>query len=129
MSFIENEKIFSWEICKNSFVTKLVDKSFYTYGETVIPIEVRSYFDIVNYTKGDEIDICVLFKAKKYKSQIRFENNFNRSKLLLSKELRNSIKESINMSCCNGGYEKHDVKATFTKININKYRLNLSIDI
>ena len=129
MNYIENEKIFSWEICKNDFVTKLVDKSFYTYGETIIPIEIRSYFGIADYTKGDEVNICVLFSGKEYESHIKFENNFNRSKLILCKELRDSIKQAIDMSCCSGKYDKYHIKAAFTKENTNRYRLNLSVDI
>ena len=48
----------------------------------------------------------VIFKGKEYITSIRVENNFNRSKLILGRELRNEVVRYIDVSWCNGNYEK-----------------------
>lgn len=98
MGSMKNEKIFSWEICSGKYVSKEVDKSFYKYGETIIPIELRECFDIQQYQNGDEIEMKVIFKGKEYITSIRVENNFNRSKLILGRELRNEVVRYIDVS-------------------------------
>ena len=98
---------FSWKIVNGSYCIKKMDKSFYKYGETVIPVEMREYFRIENNTYGDKLQIKIFYKGIIYDENITFENNFNRSKLRLSKELHEQIlkdleeKVSVDMDCNN----------------------------
>lgn len=86
---------FSWEIVKGEYCLKKMDKSFFRYGETVIPIGIRSYFDITNNTNGDKLNINIQYKHRVYDAVISFENNFNRSKLRVSRSLHNQIIDSL----------------------------------
>ena len=89
----EKLEAFSWTITEESYCIKRMDKSLYKYGETVIPIKIRNYFNIENNGAGDKVIIKILYKGKMYEEIILFENNFNRSKLKIEKELHLKILE------------------------------------
>ncbi|NFH70739.1 hypothetical protein FDC35_16000 [Clostridium botulinum] len=127
MSLIENKNVFSWSIQNNPSAIKKVDKSFYTYGETVIPIESRNFFELENYQNGDKIDISIILNNKEYKGDIIFENNFNRSKLKFRSDLMKIVQDTIDKSTCSGNYD--NINAIFIKDISNRYYMSLSIEL
>ena len=129
MNLIKKKYCFSWRIYQNLQVVKIIDKSFYEYGETVIPIGIRKFFEIEKYNRGDSINIDIVFKDRIYDSKIIFENNFNRSRLKLDRELKLQIQELIQTSVCNGDYYNNKISAIFIKDNSQKYNMALSVEI
>lgn len=129
MEFICKKNIFSWTLEKNVQAKKVVDKSLYTYGETVIPIEIREFFEIQDYNKGDIVDIKLVFKEKEFSSIIFYENNFNRSRLKFSTELKRNVKASIDESVCGGDYINNKIIIFFIKENSKKYYMELNVKI
>lgn len=129
MSLMDKEHFFSWIIDENVQATKRVDKSFYAYGETVIPIGIRRFFEIEKYSKGDVIDIKIIFKDRGYEGKIYFENNFNRSKIKLESELKLGVQECICNSVCKGDYNNNKVIAKFIKYTNKIYYMTLSVEI
>ncbi|MBN1038827.1 hypothetical protein DVW12_08920 [Clostridium botulinum] len=127
MSLMKNKNVFSWSIQNNLSAIKKVDKSFYTYGETVIPIEIRNFFKLENYKNGDKIDISIIFNNKEYKGDIIFENNFNRSKLKFRSDLMKIVQATIDKSTCSGNYD--NINAIFIKDISNRYYMSLSIEL
>ena len=121
--------IYSWVVIENEYAIKQIDKSFYDYGETIIPIKIRKFFDIQSNSCGDEVDISISFKNSEYDSKIRFENNFNRSKLTLGRNLQRIIIDTIKEAGYENNYNNNQISAKFTKVKKNKYELSLSIDI
>lgn len=129
MCYLEYKRSFSWRLEAGDRVIKEVDKSFYKYGETVIPVDIRSFFKIETYYSGDEVDISIIFKGKKYDAKIRFENNFNRSKLKMSSNLLKSIKSCIDNLFIQGNVYKNNIVVIFVKKNTNTYYMTLNVEI
>lgn len=118
---------FSWSVVKIKYAIKIIDKSFIEYGETVIPIDIRKYFEIENYAFGDKVDITFLYENKEYNSQIIFENNFNRSKLKLCSQLNKIIANKISHLNCT--IEENCLKVIFFKENKHKYLMKVIMEI
>lgn len=118
---------FSWEILNKKFAIKKIDKSFLRYGETVIPINIRTFFEIEQYTYGDIIDLELIYRNKNFKSRIIFENNFNRSKLKLSKEIHELIINNLKVNSITN--DENSLKAVFFKQRKHKYFINIIMEI
>lgn len=103
---------FSWKITNGAYCIKKMDKSFYKYGETVIPVEMREYFRIDNNTYGDKLQIKIFYKGKIYDENITFESNFNRSKLRLNKELHEKIIKDLEEKV-NVDIDSHNILLVF----------------
>ena len=123
------KEAFSWKLISVEYAEKKVDKSFYAYGETVIPIELRKYFEIDRLSYSDKLDIVLIFKGKEYNCTINFENNFNRSKLKLNKDLKIKVSKIIDLVCPNRDFEKSGIKIIFIKKNSNNFFMILRIEI
>ncbi len=119
-----NLQFFSWSITNCKYAIKIIDKSVIKYGETVIPIEIRNFFEIDGYTFGDEIDIIFLYKEEEFNSVIKFENN-NRSKLKLGKEINERILLSTKELFIEDDYSISNINMVFRKLSKNKYELKI----
>ncbi len=120
-----NLQFFSWSITNCKYAIKIIDKSVIKYGETVIPIEIRNFFEIESYTFGDEIDIIFLYKEEEFNSVIKFENNNNRSKLKLGKEIHKRILLSMKELFIEDDYIISNINMVFRKLSKNKYELKI----
>ena len=124
----ENRQIieaFSWSIDEVKYASKIIDKSVIKYRETVIPIDIRSFFEIKDYSYGDVVPIILFYKGIQYDSTIYFENHNNRSKLKLSKDLHERIMNDILMCFQLNDCVSEKIKILFIREEKNRYKINL----
>lgn len=118
-------KAFSWNVSELKFASKTIDRSVIKYRETVIPIEIRHFFEIENYTFGDRIEIILNYKDKEYESVLLFENHNNRSKLKINSKLHEIIFENLNKYFSENEIMKEDIRLIFIKEERNKYTIKI----
>ncbi|WP_404987910.1 hypothetical protein [Clostridium culturomicium] len=122
-------KAFSWNITELKFASKTIDKSVIRYRETVIPVEIRDFFEIENYTFGDRVDIILFYKGKEYESAIFFENHNNRSKLKINSKLHEVILESLYKYFSEDEIIIEDIRLIFIREERNKYTIKIAKEI
>lgn len=116
---------FSWSINEVKYASKIIDKSVIKYRETVIPIDIREFFEIKDYSYGDVVPIILFYKGIQYDSTIYFENHNNRSKLKLSKDLHERIVNDILRCFQANDFIKSEIQILFIKEEKNKYKMKL----
>lgn len=122
---VQTIKAFSWDVNELKFASKTIDKSVIKHRETVIPIEIRHFFEIENYTFGDRIDLILSYKGKEYENVILFENHHNRSKLKINAELHGMIFENVNKFFNEDEMLLEDIRLIFIREERNKYTIKI----
>lgn len=93
LSYIINQKSFSWSIINDATAIKKCDKTFFEYNITGVPKQIKWFFGAEKMLAGEKKDINLLYLQKKYSGKLEI-NSQNRCRISWGQSLFNAFKFS-----------------------------------
>lgn len=92
----ETGKFYSWNIISDKVAIKNCDKSFFEHRVSGIPKEIRWFFGVESISRGERIEIILLYEGKRYKAHIEM-NNFGslRTRIIWISDLKKEFDEIL----------------------------------
>lgn len=117
-------KFYSWEIINDTVAIKKCDKSFFEHRGSGVPKEIRWFFNAENISRGERMEINLLYESKKYKAHIEM-NNFGslRTRIIWIQDLKKEFDDILIKY--SGQSEKNDQYPSikFIKLSENCYKV------
>lgn len=112
---------FSWTIYDDKTAIKRTDRSIFNAQGSAIPIDIRSFFSIEQFEKGDKTPITLIFNNTTYKAKLeKTRSSANQTRIMYNSDL-----SKVFNSKYPNVLETHKFpELRFTKINNTTYQLD-----
>lgn len=111
----------SWTVYDKDIAVKLTDKSIFAYGMSDIPVDIRSFFNISDLSKGQTKQITIIFRDGHFDAKLkRINTPSGQTNIIWKRDFTSLINDIYPNVIENGNYPE----IRFEKINDSSYSVS-----